>query len=58
MDIQDLKPRWGQDIYKIGDSDDLVVMEDGGPMPSGAVCLQEHLGMTPLEYRMKYHKGT
>ena len=42
MDIQDLKPRRGQNTYRIGDSDDLVVMEDGGPMPSGAVCLQEH----------------
>ena len=42
MDIQDLKPRRGQNTYRIGDSDDLVVMEDGGPIPSGVVCLQEH----------------
>ena len=42
MNIQDIKPRWGQDTFRIGDSDDLVVMENGGPIPSGVVCLQEH----------------
>ncbi len=42
MDIQDLKPRRGDDTYRIGDSDDLVVMENIGAVPSGAVCLQEH----------------
>ena len=42
MDIQDLKPRRGDDTYRIGDSDDLVVMENIGTIPSGAVCLQEH----------------
>ena len=42
MDIQDLKPRRGQGIYRIGDSDDLVVMENAGLIPSGVVCLQEH----------------
>ena len=42
MDIQDLKPRSGIDTYRIGDSDDLVVMENIGTVPSGVVCLQEH----------------
>ena len=42
MDIQDLKPRRGDDTYRIGDSDDLVVMENIGSVPSGGVCLQNH----------------
>ena len=42
MDIRDLKPRWGEDTYRIGDSDDLVVMENIGIVPPGAICLQEH----------------
>lgn len=42
MDIQDLKPRRGDDTYRIGDSDELVVMEIIGTVPSGVVCLQEH----------------
>ena len=42
VDIQDLKPRWGDDTYRIGDSDDLVVMESMGSVPSGSVCLQNH----------------
>ena len=42
MDIKDLKPRRGSDTYRIGDSDDLVVMENIGTIPSGAVCLQKH----------------
>ena len=42
MDLQDLKPRRGDDTYRIGDSDELVVMENVGSVPSGAVCLQEH----------------
>jgi AraC-like DNA-binding protein len=42
MDIKDLKPRWGEDTYRIGDSDDLVVMENIGAVPSGVVCLQNH----------------
>ena len=57
MDIRDLKPRWGEDTYRIGDSDDLVVMENIGIVPSGAVCPQEHgifvictEGMAQFEY--------
>ena len=42
VDIQDLKPRWGDDTYRIGDSNDLVVMESMGSVPSGSVCLQNH----------------
>ena len=42
MDIQDLKPRRGDDTYRIGDSDELVVMENIGKVPSGVVCLQNH----------------
>ena len=42
MDIQNLKPRTGSDTYRIGDSDDLVVMENLGALPSGSVCLQNH----------------
>ena len=57
MDLQDLKPRWGDDTYRIGDSDDLVVMESMGSVPSGNVCLQDHgilifctAGQTQFEY--------
>ena len=42
MNIQDLKPRRGGDTYRIGDSDELVVMENIGTVPSGVVCLQNH----------------
>ena len=42
MDIQDLKPRRGDDTYRIGDSDELVVMENIGTVPSGVICLQNH----------------
>ncbi len=42
MDIQNLKPRTGSDTYRIGDSDDLVVIENLGTIPLGSVCLQNH----------------
>ena len=42
MDIQDLKPRRGDDTYRIGDGDELVVMENIGSVPSGVICLQNH----------------
>ena len=42
MELRDLKPRKGSDTYRIGDSDDLVVMENIGAVPSDKVCLQEH----------------
>ena len=42
MEIQDIKPRRGSDTYRIGDSDDLVLMENIGTIPPDALCLQEH----------------
>ncbi len=42
MDIKDLIPRSGNDTYRIGDSDDLVVMESIATVPSGKICLQSH----------------
>ena len=42
MEIKDLNPRKGDDTYRIGDSDDLVMMESIGAIPSGGVCLQNH----------------
>ena len=42
MDVQDLKPRRGDDTYRIGDSDDLVVIENIGTIPSGDLCSQNH----------------
>jgi len=42
VDVHDLKPRRGDDTYRISDSDDLVVMENIGTVLSGIVCLQEH----------------
>lgn len=42
VDIQNLKPRTGSDTYRIGDSDDLVVMKNLGTIPLGSVCLQNH----------------
>ena len=57
MEIQDLIPRRGTDTYRIGDSDELVVMENIGKVPSGVVCLQNHSviffiteGRAQLEY--------
>ncbi|MBQ4296333.1 MAG: hypothetical protein II755_12200, partial [Prevotella sp.] len=42
MEIQELKPRRGDDTYRIGDSDELVVMEKIGSVPSGAICSHNH----------------
>ena len=42
MKILDIKPRRGDGTYRIGDSDNLVVMEKIGFIPSGSVCLQNH----------------
>ena len=42
MEIMDLRPRRGNDTYRIGDSDDLVVMENIGAVPTGGVCPQNH----------------
>lgn len=42
MDIVDLKPRKGNDTYRIGDNDDFVVMENIASLPPGKVCLEDH----------------
>ncbi len=42
MEIQELNPRRGDDTYRIGDSDELVVMEKIGSVPSGAICSHNH----------------
>ena len=52
MEIKDLMPRNGNDTLRIGDSDDLVLMENFGKLPKGKL----RLGITPLEYRRKYQK--
>jgi AraC-like DNA-binding protein len=72
MDIQDLIPRRPSTyirLYTLKAIEhrlrftDMTMPEIANdlnfPNPSffGKYC-KEHLGMTPLEYRMKYHKGT
>ena len=42
MEMEDLKPRQGNDTYRIGDSDDLVLMENVTWIPSDRICLQDH----------------
>lgn len=42
MEIKNLLPRKGSDTYRIGDSDDLVVMENIGTIPAGKICLEDH----------------
>ena len=42
MEIQDLKPRRGDDTLRIGDSDELVVMENFGSLPQGELSLDSH----------------
>jgi len=41
MVIQDLKPRSGSDTLRIGDSDELVVMENFGALPKGQLRLND-----------------
>ena len=41
MEIQDLKPRSGSDTLRIGDSDELVVMENFGALPKGQLRLND-----------------
>ncbi len=57
MDLLNLKPRQGSGTYRLGDSDDLVVMESIANVPTGKVCLKEHgivvvcmEGMAQFEY--------
>ena len=42
MEMENPKPRQGNDTYRIGDSDDLVLMENATRISSDRICLQEH----------------
>lgn len=42
MELENPKPRQGNDTYRIGDSDDLVLMENATRISSDRICLQEH----------------
>ena len=42
MEIQNLKPRSGFDTLRLGDSDELVVMENYGSLPQGELTLDNH----------------
>ena len=42
MDMENLRPQQGIGTYRIGGSDDLVVMENVTRMSSDKICLQEH----------------
>ena len=42
MEMEDLKPRQGNGTYRIGDSDDLVLVENVTRIPSDRICLQDH----------------
>ena len=42
MEIQNLKPRSGFDTLRLGDSDELVVMENFGSLPKGELSLDRH----------------
>ncbi len=42
MEIQNLKPRSGFDTIRLGDSDELVVMENFGSLPKGELSLDRH----------------
>ena len=67
MDIQDLKPRKGNDTLRIGDSDELVVMENFGSLPQGELSLDSHglivictEGMAQFDYdgqQIQLHKN-
>ena len=39
---QNLKPRNGFDTLRLGDSEELVVMENFGSLPRGEICLDSH----------------
>ena len=42
MGVQGLKPRSGSDTLRLGDSDELVVMENFGSLPQGELSLDNH----------------
>ena len=67
MEIQDLKPRSGSDTLRLGDSDELVVMENFGSLPQGEIRLNSHglivictEGMAQFDYdgqQIQLHKN-
>ena len=42
MEMEDLKPRQGHGTYRIGDSDDLVLIENATRISFDRICLQDH----------------
>ena len=42
MELKNPKPRQGHGTYRIGDSDDLVLVENVTRIPSDKICLQDH----------------
>ena len=42
MELENLSPPRGNDTYRIGDSDDLVVVENIVTLPPNGMCLQKH----------------
>ena len=57
MDILSLIPRHGKDTLRIGDSDELVVMENFGALPKGPLTMDRHAliiictdGMAQFDY--------
>ena len=65
--IQNLKPRNGSDTLRLGDSDELVVMENFGSLPKGELSLDSHglivictAGMAQFDYdgqQIQLHKN-
>ena len=57
MEIKNLKPRSGFDTLRMGDSDELVVMENFGSLPQGELSVDSHgliaictVGMAQFDY--------
>jgi AraC-like DNA-binding protein len=67
MEPKSYKPRHGKDIYRLGDSDDLVLMDHFEVLPSKAIRLLDHgvvfictKGIAQLDYdgkRVEIHQG-
>lgn len=63
MFIQSLIPRHGDDTLRIGDSEDLVVMENFGALPKGSFRMDKHAliticteGMAQFDYDGKTYQ--
>ena len=63
MDVLSLIPRHGKDTLRIGDSDELVVMENFGHLPKGSLTLDRHAlivicteGMAQFDYDGKTYQ--